>query len=200
MVEIKTIFFDLFGVLLGTDQSTIIHHVATQTNTSFLQAKDIVMGEIFMRLQRGEIGFNQYFQNLQYTIPNGKNLNYESFKIKWLNNQIDELPAVCLLDRLKNKYEINIISNTTEAHIEHLKVQFNFLTTFDHVITSEAANSRKPQTDIFIYALNKVGTTPQYSIFIDDMKGNIQAASNLDFTTHHYINYEEFESFINPYL
>lgn len=125
MVKIKTIFFDLFGVLLGSDQSTIIHHVAKKTELSYLHVKDIVLGEIFMRLERGEIGFKQYFQDLQYAIPNGNKLDYESFKFKWMNNQITELPTTDYLLKLINNYNLCIISNTTESHIEHLKKQFD---------------------------------------------------------------------------
>ncbi len=53
MVEIKTIFFDLFGVLLGIDQSTIIHYVAQRIDLPYLQTKDIALCEVFMRLERG---------------------------------------------------------------------------------------------------------------------------------------------------
>ena len=53
MVEIKTICFDLFGVLLGIDQSTIIHYVAQRIDLPYLQTKDIALCEVFMRLERG---------------------------------------------------------------------------------------------------------------------------------------------------
>ncbi len=89
MVEIKTIFFDLFGVLLGMDQSTIIRHISKKINLPYLETKDIVMGEIFMRLERGEIQFKQYFQDLQYALPNGEMLGYDEFKIMWTTNKID---------------------------------------------------------------------------------------------------------------
>ena len=199
MVEIKTIFFDLFGVLLGIDQSTIIHYVAQKIDLPYLQTKDIVMGEIFMRLERGEIGFKQYFQDLQYALPSGEKLNYDEFQLRWTSNNIDELPAVQCLPKLKEDYRLHIISNTSEAHIYSLKKQFQLFSNFEEIITSEAANSSKPSLEIFNYALNKTESTVQSSIFIDDMASNVSIAKEIGFTTHHYKNYEEFDTFISSF-
>ncbi|MBC8312249.1 MAG: HAD-IA family hydrolase [Candidatus Marinimicrobia bacterium] len=200
MVKIKTIFFDLFGVLLGSDQSTIIHHVAKKTELSYLHVKDIVLGEIFMRLERGEIGFKQYFQDLQYAIPNGNKLDYESFKFKWMNNQITELPTTDYLLKLINNYNLCIISNTTESHIEHLKKQFDLFENFNEIITSQAAGFHKPDSGIFNYALTRTTSNSESSIFVDDMRSNVESAQKMGFVTHHYQNFEGFESFINNYL
>ena len=200
MVEIKTIFFDLFGVLLGMDQSTIIRYISKKINLPYLETKDIVMGEIFMRLERGEIQFKQYFQDLQYSLPNGEILNYDEFKIMWTANKIDELPAVELLPTLKEKYALYIISNTSEAHIAQLKRQFTLFSNFEYVITSEAAKSRKPSVKIFKYAMNKTEAIPKSSVFVDDIYSNVNAARNLSFNSHHYTNYEEFNKFITSIL
>jgi len=197
MIKINTIFFDLFGVLLGVDQSTIIHHISKKINLPYLETKDIVMGEIFMKLERSEIEFKQYFQDLQYSLPNGNKLNYSEFKTMWTTKKIGELPTVEALSKLKKKYSLNIISNTSEAHIKQLKAQFTFLTNFDYIITSEAANSLKPAIKIFNYALTKTETTADSSIFIDDMRSNVTAARDLGFTSHQYMGYEEFNMFIS---
>jgi 2-haloacid dehalogenase len=199
MVEIKTIFFDLFGVLLGIDQSTIIHYVAQKIDLPYLQTKDIVMGEIFMRLERGEIGFKQYFQDLQYALPGGEKLNYDEFKLRWTSSNLDELPAVQCLPKLKENYTLHIISNTSEAHIASLKKQFKLFSNFEKIITSEAANSSKPSLEIFNYALNKTGSFVESSIFIDDMTSNVNIAKKIGFTTHHYKDYEGFDDFISSF-
>ena len=199
MVEIKTIFFDLFGVLLGIDQSTIIHYVAQKIDLPYLQTKDIVMGEIFMRLERGEIGFKQYFQDLQYALPGGEKLNYDEFKLRWTSSNLDELPAVQCLPKLKENYTLHIISNTSEAHIDSLKKQFKLFSNFEKIITSEAANSSKPSLEIFNYALNKTGSFVESSIFIDDMTSNVNIAKKIGFTTHHYKDYEGFDAFISSF-
>ena len=197
MVEIKTIFFDLFGVLLGIDQSTIIHYVAQKIGLPYLQTKDIVMGEVFMRLERGEIGFKQYFQDLQYTLPGGEKLNYDDFKLRWTSNKIEELPTVQCLPKLNVYYKLYIISNTSEGHISSLRKEFKLFEKFDKIITSEAANSSKPSLEIFNYALNETESFSESSIFIDDMASNVNVAKEMGFNTHHYKDYEGFDTFIS---
>ena len=200
MVGIKSIFFDLFGVLIGMNQSAIINYIAKLTNQPYLKTKEIVTGEIFMRLERGQIEFKQYFQDLQHALPNGQKLRYNEFKALWSADKLRELPAVELLDILKEKYSLHIISNTSEAHINDLKAQFVFLSKFDCIVTSESANSQKPSIDIFNYALDKTQALPGQSIFIDDMHSNVIAALGLGFHTHHYTDYEEFTAFIDLIL
>ena len=199
MVGIKSIFFDLFGVLIGIDQSATIHHISKKVNLPYLETKDIVMGEIFMRLERGEIQFKQYFQDLQYALPNSDKLNYDEFKTMWTTNKIDELPAIELLATLKTKYSLYIISNTSESHIAQLKSQFTLFSNFEYIITSEAAKSSKPSLEIFNYALNKTGAIAESSVFIDDLASNVSIAKTIGFTTHHYQNYEEFDTFMSSF-
>ena len=53
----STIFFNLFGLLLGIDQSVVIHYLSKLTNTPYLKTRKITMGEPYMNLERGEIIF-----------------------------------------------------------------------------------------------------------------------------------------------
>jgi putative hydrolase of the HAD superfamily len=197
MKKINTIFFDLFGVLLGIDQSTIIHYVAQKIDLPYFQTKDIVMGEIFMKLERGEIRFKQYFQDLQYALPSGEKLSYDDFKLRWTSNKIEELPTVQCLPKLKKHYRLYIISNTSEGHVNSLRKEFKLFEKIEKIITSEAANSSKPSLEIFNYALNETDSFAESSIFIDDMASNVNVAKEMGFNTHHYKNYEGFYTFIS---
>ena len=58
--KISTIFFDLFGVLLGVDQSVVVQHISNLIEAPYLEVREIAMGEPFMKLERGEINFKQY--------------------------------------------------------------------------------------------------------------------------------------------
>ena len=47
-----------------------------------------------------------------------------------------------------------IISNTTEAHIKSLQSQFEFINSFNGLITSERAGTHKPHPNIYKFALD----------------------------------------------
>lgn len=197
---INFLFFDLFGVLLGIDKSTIIHYVAQTAGVPYRIAKEEVLGENFMCLERGEIDFSKYFQGIQYAMPGGSVLDYGVFKSKWVSNEIAALPASQFLKTLRENYNIFIISNTTIEHVERLKKTFSFFKHIDGVITSQVAGFHKPHHKIFKFALLKSGASVETSIFVDDSIVNVSAAEQLGFTVHHYSDFGDFETFIAPYL
>jgi glucose-1-phosphatase len=194
--QVNVIFFDLFNVLIGIDQSVVIHKISKQLGLPFGETKEIVTGKYFVRYQRGEIDYKQYFQNIQYELKNGESLDYTEFLQNWRSSKLGEFPTVSVIPILKKKYRIYLLSNTTNNHIKSLAKQFPFLNSFDGLITSESANALKPDPDIFTYAMNVANTTPSHSLFIDDQFANVQSAKNLGMHIHHYTDFENFSNFI----
>ena len=198
--QITTVFFDLFGVLLGIDQSVVVQYLSKLTNTSYLKAREITMGEPYMRLERGEVTFKEYVEDISAMLPNGNRIDADCLREIWMNSKIGEMPAVSLLDELQKKYEVWVVSNTTEAHIKSLQSQFVFLNSFNGIITSERAGTHKPNPSIFTFALSEANTDPLSSLFIDDSNTNVISAKNMGFKVHHYINFEKFRQFIQAYI
>ncbi len=198
--HISTIFFDLFGVLLGIDQSVVVQYLSKLTNTPCLKTREITMGEPYMRLERGEIIFQEYVEDITALLPNGDRINADRLRDVWMSSKVGEMPGVSLLDELQKKYEVWVISNTTEAHIKSLQSQFVFLNSFNGIITSERAGTHKPNPSIFTFALEEANTDVTSSLFIDDSYSNVDSAENMGFTVHHYVNFETFQQFIQAYI
>ena len=198
--QITTIFFDLFGVLLGIDQSVVVQYLSKLTDTPFLITREITMGEPFMRLERGEIKFKEYVDAIRVMLPNGNRIDGDDLRDIWMNSKIGEMPAVSLLDELLNNYKVWVISNTTESHIKSLKSQFTFLEKINGIVTSERAGAHKPHPNIFQFALEEANTDVTSSLFIDDSFSNVESAKNLGFMVHHYTDYQKLEDFLNQIL
>ena len=198
--HITTIFFDLFGVLLGIDQSVVVQYLSKLTNASYLKTREITMGEPYMRLERGEIKFKEYIEVISALLPDGDRICADRLGDIWMNAKVGEMPVVSLLDELQKKYAVWVISNTTEAHIKSLQSQFVFLNSFNGLVTSERAGTHKPHPNIFKFALEEANTSTTSSIFIDDSYSNVESAENMGFTVHHYVNFETFQQFIQAYI
>ena len=198
--HITTIFFDLFGVLLGIDQSVVVQYLSKLTNTPYLKAREITMGEPYMRLERGEIIFQEYVEDITALLPNGDRINADRLRDVWMNSKVGEMPGVSLLDELQKKYEVWVISNTTEAHIKSLQSQFVFLNSFNGIITSERAGTHKPNPSIFNFALSEANTDVASSLFIDDSHSNAESAKNIGIVSHHYTEFDGLISFLQKYL
>ena len=198
--HINTVFFDLFGVLLGIDQSVVVQYLLKVTNAPYLKTREITLGEPYMQLERGEIKFQEYVEDIRALLPNGNRIDDDILRNMWMNSTVGEMPDVSLLDELQKKYDVWVISNTTEAHIKSLQSQFVFLNSFNGLITSERAGTHKPHPNIFKFALEEANTSMASAMFIDDSYSNVESAENMGFTVHRYVNFETFQQFIQAYI
>ena len=198
--KITTIFFDLFGVLLGIDQSVVIQYMSKLTDTPYIETREIALGEPFMRLERGEATFSRYVEDIRSTMPYGARIDADSLREIWKNSKVGEMPAVSLLNDLLNNFQVWIISNTTESHIKSLKSKFSFLSQLSGIITSERAGAHKPNPKIFQFALEKANADVTSSLFIDDGYGNIKSAENLGLFSHHYTKFDGLVDFLHKNL
>jgi len=201
MNNIKTIFFDLYGVLIGFDSSQLVYFLTEKTNLSIDQAiQTIYETNASKRFMIGKVNFNQYFKELIIECPEMKKIDFSDFKKKWFSNTINILPTVESLKKLYKKYSLWIISNTSKKNITYLKNNYNFLNYFDGIITSEIAKVSKPNPKIFLYSLKKANSSAKNSLFIDDRKINVEAASNLGFYTFQFSDFKKYNNFISPLI
>ena len=197
--SITTIFFDLFGVLLGIDQSVVIQYLSNLTGLPYLKTREVAMGEPFMRLERSEINFTQYADEIRAMLPNGSRIEADSLQNIWMNSKVGEMPAVSLLEKLQTDYGVWIISNTTESHIKSLLSKFSFFDLVSGIITSERAGAHKPNQKIFQFALSEANSSAVSSIFIDDSHANVKSAESMGFNSHHYIGFDGLMEFLHPF-
>ena len=198
--KITTIFFDLFGVLLGIDQSVVIQYLSKLTDTPYIETREIALGEPFMRLERGDVTFSRYVEDIRSAMPYGARIDADNLREIWKNSKVGEMPAISLLEDLQNKYQLWVISNTTESHIHSLQRQFLFLNKLDGIITSERVGAHKPSPKIFQFALKEANADVTSSLFIDDSYSNIESAENLGFFSHHYTKFDGLLDFFHKNL
>lgn len=82
------------------------------------------------------------------------------------NNLLED--AVDVLEYLKNKYALHVITNGFEE-VQHLKLLNSEISAFfNTVTTSEEAGVKKPDKKIFALALDKANGSPEESVMIGD--------------------------------
>jgi len=198
--DITCLIFDLFGVLIGTDQSTLIHYLSSELDIPYIKCREIVTGEIFMRYERRETDFTEYVEQLHQALPGGDRLDAEQIRIRFLDHQPAELPLTGILPQLKENYKLWLLSNTTDGHVEYLKLQFEFFRYFDGYTTSQSAGTAKPNSGIYLKALNEIGAAPEQCIFFDDAAANAEGANQAGIKGFHYIDFEQSVQFLSDEL
>ena len=89
--------------------------------------------------------------------------------------------AIEVLDYLKEKYSLHIITNGFDK-TQHIKLEHaNLMSYFNHIITSEKTGFKKPNPLIFSHALELANANSNESIYIgDNLIVDILACQNSD--------------------
>jgi putative hydrolase of the HAD superfamily len=72
-----------------------------------------------------------------------------------------------------------ILSNMGDSVLENIQREFDWLSRFDVLVWSYQLGMAKPDPAIYLHALEKLGTQPEETLFIDDKQVNIDAARDL---------------------
>ena len=104
------------------------------------------------------------------------------------------------LKQYQKHFKIYILTNTTNNHIDRMSKKYLFINQCDGIITSETAQSQKPEEEIFTFACLYANTEQNNCAFIDDSVANVKAAQILGITSHCYQNEEKLKHFLKSLL
>ncbi|MDH7448253.1 HAD family hydrolase [Aquimarina sp. 2201CG14-23] len=180
---IKTIIFDFGDVFINLDKT------ATQKELSKLGLR-IISKEtesINESYETGKITTNEFISYYQRLLPN---ISKKQITNIW-NAILKDFPEHRLEFLLKlaneKKYQLILLSNTNELHINWIKENISFYTIFkscfDAFYLSHEINLRKPNIDIFQFVLDNHKINPSETLFIDDTAVNTNAAKQLGINT-----------------
>ena len=87
-------------------------------------------------------------------------------------------PETCdLLPRLRERYRLLLLSNTTELHSRWFRRQFEeFLAHFHFLVFSHEIGMRKPEPRVYDHCVALAGCAAAECLFIDDIAANVDGA------------------------
>jgi epoxide hydrolase-like predicted phosphatase len=191
MQQTKAIIFDLGGVLLDIDFKLSEKAFAELGVTNFSDFfNQFHSNDLFRRLETG-MEDDLFYDDLR--TATGLSLSDEQIRDAWNALLLDFRPeSVAVLPQLRNKYELYLLSNTNEIHLQEFQRRYEvwrpgqvFDDLFDVAYYSHRIGHRKPNASAFEYVLQKHGLNAAETIFIDDSINNIEAAQQLGLQTIH---------------
>jgi glucose-1-phosphatase len=183
--HIKTIVFDLGNVIIDLDiertWSSLEHHLGSDF---FEKIKAIYPdGDLFIDYEVGRISEKTFFDALQATSEHPLSIRalMEAWNAMLLGINAERFK---LLLRLKEKYNVFLLSNTNATHVNfvdgYLRTVYGFsIQEFDtryfhRVYYSHLINLRKPNRNIYDFVIQDAQILPSETLFIDDNADNIK--------------------------
>ncbi|MBT6815994.1 MAG: HAD-IA family hydrolase, partial [Flavobacteriales bacterium] len=150
---------------------------------------------IFNLLETGEISENELIREIQSSC---KSATRKQIIFAW-NSMLLDLPKnrTNLLENLKEKYQLFLLSNTNAIHIKELKSRLGkvkyskFYNLFNKVYYSHEIGVRKPHSEAFRLVLDENNLKEKEVLFIDDSPQHIEGAKELGIYTYHLKDNEE---------
>ena len=192
--KLEAIIFDLGGVILNLDYQLTIDAFKNigidDFDRMYTQAKQ---HDLFDKYETGKISSQHFINSLLPFLPKGTSPNKV---VQSWNAMILDFPLhrLNLLDKLKNKYRIFLLSNTNDIHLQEVKRSLSKTTNrtlesyFEKTYVSHEMNMRKPNKEIFETVCLENKLNPANTLFIDDTIGHIEGAKKIGLLTYHLTN------------
>ena len=192
MSQIKHIIFDLGQVILNVDLAAAKKQMVQRGIDNLEEVyQQLLETNIYFKLETGEITPEEFRATIKEVVKIP--LSDAEIDKDW-NAMILDIPRerVKFMTRLKSKYMLYLLSNTN--HIHWLYYDQYFQDTFDYPSIntfftrcwySYLMGVRKPDPEIFRMALEEGQLIPEETVFIDDLKENVDAAATLGIIPAH---------------
>lgn len=178
---IKTVFFDIGGVLLNIHPDRTLRYLREKTGLGESVIESPLVGEIHHAYERGELTDSEFYGQVKACFPQSNHLTETDFFNAWLQLLGEPTDTMDLALSLVYKYPVWLTSNTNPYHIQNgLQGVFD---KFTGCIYSYEIGVRKPYPMFFKIALKISGAEAESTLFIDDNVENVQRACELGFKT-----------------
>ena len=173
--QYTTILIDMYGVILEQSKGRFLQYALdTLGEERYNDIENKIRNErLFDLASLGEINRDEFFKKLGI-----ENCEYHSEM--YIKNYLTLDPEfVSFAERVKDKYNLVLLSNDISEWSELIVRNFGIEKYFSQRIVSADVKCRKPSLEIYDYTLEKIKASPAECIFIDNDVKNLLAAEEV---------------------
>jgi len=182
MERIESVIFDWGGVLIDDPAPGLMQYCAqalSVTKDDYIRTHDKFAADF----QKGLIGEDTFWERIcgELDVPKPKvpSLWADAFKAVYVPKE----DMFSLAARLRNNdYKTALLSNTEAAAMQYF-YQLSAFGGFDVLVFSCAEGTRKPEKKIYELTIQRLGSRPGQSVFIDDKPEYINGAKQTGLNT-----------------
>jgi len=187
--NVNALLFDLGGVLIDWDPRYLYRPLFQGDDAAMERFLAEVCPPEWNRQMDAGRPFDDAIAERQHLYPQHAHL-IGLWKIGWsqmLGEQIHETVAV--VDALRKRgRRLYALTNWSAETFPVARDRFDFLQWFEDIVVSGEVNLAKPDPRIFELTLERCGLTPESTLFVDDMRPNVEVARGLGLHALHFEN------------
>jgi putative hydrolase of the HAD superfamily len=198
---IKEIIFDFGNVICSFTNDIFIKRVSDLTGKTKDEVFELIYkkSDVTKRAESGAITSQEFYEELSDIC--GLKMSYEELKEIYSKDKFTPIEGMKeLIESLKTKYKIGLLSNTSEWDYDYILKTAPIVKSFDTITTSFGAGAMKPNPIIFEDALKKSQLKPEECLYTDDIADYVEVAKNMGMKAVQFTTTEKFRIDLEDYL
>ena len=177
MDKIKTVIFDIGGVLVNVDFDAFPRLVGIERNR--VNPFDVQAIERMAReYEIGRIGTEEFF-GMMDEIFKGK-FTRKKLENAWNATVVEENSAIVpIVDAIQTRHQIAILSNTNPTHFQKSCDVAAIIKKFSKFYLSFQIGASKPDEAVYQYVIQDLSVEPSSLLFIDDIAENVTCSQQM---------------------
>ena len=189
--NIEAIIFDFGGVMVPFSQMDSLKEQESRLGLQPGNLAEILWRSADWRLAEvGAITDEEYWRRIGARLGLHTPEAIRDFQQDLFRDAKTDLQMANLVRRLRSRYRIGLLSNASDILPRLLRERYGLDGLFDVEVVSALVGLAKPDPAIYQLALERLGTAPEATVFVDDYEPNVEAAAELGIQAIHFIGYE----------
>ncbi len=199
-MTLRSIYFDIGGVLVRTDNRQPRERLAARLGTTYEALSELVFGgESGRRAQLGEISAEAQWEHVCSTV--GWPLaDWRALEAEFFTGDSLDGGLLDFIRSLRPRYKTGVISNALSDVRRLAEGRWGMGEIFDTLIFSAEVGIMKPDARIFHLALSVLGVEPAEAVFVDDFAHNIEGARAVGMQAIQFISREQVQQDLTAIL
>ena len=194
---IKALIWDCGGVIVRTEDDRGRREWERRLGLAQYELDRIVMdSESWIQAQCGHITEDQYWSDIQNQLGLDKR-SLRSLRDDFYGGDRANVVVTEVIGRLRSHYKQAILSNAPLSLHAELRDRFHIAGLFHVIVASAVIRVMKPDPRAYGAALEALGLRADETVFIDDLRPNIDAARRLGM---HVIHFDSYAYDVRPQL
>lgn len=186
--KFDAVIFDLGGVIIDLDYDATTEAFQELGSENFNELySQVLQSDLFDRYETGQISSLHFINKLKELLPDNCSPN---MVVSAWNSMIKEFQPekLIFLEGIKETHTTALLSNTNDLHVEYVRRKLKKVSEqplehyFHHTFLSHEIKSRKPDTQTFLLACERMSVLPEKTLFIDDSIQHIEGAEKAGLT------------------